>query len=502
MRNRWEFAFLLIFLAGCAEVKTSEMFPDFGRRAPPKVDLSQVVTLLEHSSTLVTSLVGSDGYVHVFALNQSGDIHHIVLSDTQVINHELIGAAMELVVSKSWPTGLASIDTIEHPLGTLRVAVKGMQYVQRGSKAIWQKVENSRCSRYLANKERLFCAYIAKGDEIGTHTRKDTTVLLLVILPVWSSMEKRSDKLVLAEEIDGAWHIRAIVDPEEPFDIDPDFFAGIDAKGTINLLYAGSRRGGFGAIVGAGGPGFAGGAVAIGWPSSVRFAQIPIGNLSELSVAANSVGELVKTSQKLAMIEGVQVAAKPLIKDRYGVDRENWPDLRRFSQQFSLHAASGEIHGLMFADNLILDDGKRRLRIGGAYNLEPTWVSLALRDGQWLNHYDVVTSSDSPPGLSWDYRSEGYTRSDPQGRLHLLLIAKMEEKSYRISCEITYLTNSGSGWSAPLLLGGCPLSSMGYPAGEAGRSLAFAEDGSVFATWIDKVGSLVGRFLSPIVERQ
>jgi hypothetical protein len=490
---------LTLLLGGCAGVKTSDMIAGFGDRLPPDVGPGQEIVLLERSSKVVTTLVGSDGYVHVFALGQSADLHHAVVSKTNVIKRESIGTVAAMEGPEHESRGRTAIDAIEHPRGALRVAVKGTQYIQVVPGGAWEKSQNSLCDRYLVYGERLFCAGIAKGKEIGTPIRRDVTFGLLGVLPLWWSTQKQSDKLVLAEEIDGAWHVSAVVDPEEPFDIDPDFFAGIDAKGTIHLLYGGSRGGGLFAVVGAGGPGFAGGAGSIGAPSVVRFAQVPVDNLKGGGSLARSGAGIEAESATPVRIKGAALGKMPFMKRRDAALAENpeaWLELRPFAQKFSLDRSSGEIRGLMWAERMKLDDGERRATFNTLGDfpraLDSSWVSVSMLDGRWLNHFDVVTGDDVPVGFSWWSNPEALARVDANGKLHALLIATGKR-----NVGLSYVTDGGIGWSAPLILGLFPGSSLTSLGGDVGRSLAFTREGDAFVTWVNAEGALVGRFLYP-----
>jgi len=476
-------------LAGCAS-GPSHWVPGFSSRTPPELDLGQEIVLQGQPAKSVTSLIGSDGHVHVFVLNERGDIHHIEVSTDKVVGHQPIGFAAGMVDSKGDPSNKLSIDAIEHPKGTLRLAVNGVQYVRQNSGASWQQVENSRCTRFLAFRERLYCAFIAKGEEIGSAKRTDRTFGLLILLPLYWSEEKRSDKLVVAEEKKGEWVIRAVVDPNEAFDVDPDFLANIDSSGTIHLFYFGSRGGGFwGVIGGAGGAG----AFSFDQPSNMRFAHISADALVEQPATESAGAALPSARGNPLMIEGVPPTKMPFLKSRdvpLVRNPEAWFELRPLTQQFSFDASTGQIRGLM-------DGAWKRYNnlVGGSY------MGVSMLSGDWINHVDVV-AGDVPKGVLWVRYPEPFVRVDPVGRLHALLIGKVGGSwAATPSCSIGYFAEGRNGWSAPIILGSCQKdwriwSSKTVPSSE--RSLAFAQKGRVFASWVHENGSLVGRWLSPV----
>lgn len=423
------------------------------------------IVLQEQAAIAVTSFFGSDGYAHVFALNEGGDINHIAVSASEVVDRQFIGSAIGMTDSKGKLAEQLSIDAVEHPSGTLRVAVNGVQYVQQGSDAPWQQVQNSRCTRFLAFKEKLYCALIVKGAEIGSPARSDTTVGFLFIFPIWYAAEKHSDKLVLAAETEGVWAIRAVVDPAEPFDINPDFLAGIDNAGKIHLLYFGSRGGGFWFI--GGGPGAAG-AFATGGPSYLRFAQVSVEDLLEQAASTPAGTQSVYPADDLLMINGVTPNEMPFLlgRDIPLIDNPDaWIQLRPLNQQFSFDSRSGKFHGLMWGDRVSLDDGEHKVafNLPGDFprGLDSNWVTISMRNGLWRNRFEVVSGSDVPRGFCWLRDPAPFVRVDPLGSVHTLLIAQTtggtgnRSGNASFSCAIGYLTDQGDSWSAPINLGRC-----------------------------------------------
>jgi len=212
------------------------------------------------------------------------------------------------------------------------------------------------------------------------------------------------------------------------------------------------------------------------------------------------------------MINGAPPAKMPFLQSRDLplVDNpEAWFQLRPLTQQFSFDSRSGEIRGLMWGERVRLDDGERKVMFNypGDFprGLDSTWLTISMRNGLWLNRFDVVAGDDVPQGFYWVRYPEAYARVDPHGKLHVLLIAKVGGTGNwpwdaNPPCAIGYLTDKGNGWSAPINLGSCQRSwglwsSKTNPYSE--RSLAFADQGEIFASWIGEDGVLLGRWLSP-----
>lgn len=480
-------------LAGCVS-GPSEWAPGFSSRTPPEIRVGQEMVLQVQSAKAVTSLIGSDGYVQVFALNEHGDIRHFEVSADKVVSQQLIGVATGMVDSKGDPSTQLSIDAIEHPKGTLRVVVNGVQYVRQNPGASWQQAQNSRCVRFLAFREKLYCAFIAKGNEIGSAKRTDRTFGLLIILPLYWSEEKRSDKLVLAEEKNGEWVVRAVVDPNEPFDIDPDFFASVDASGAIQFFYFGSRGGGFWGIVGGAG---GAGAFSFATPSAMRFAQVSANALVGKPTTESEKTASSQARQDLLMIDGVPLEKMPFVKSRDVPKIQNpsaWNELRPLTQQFSFDVLTGQIRGLMNPYYITFND---------IHHIRSGYVGISMSSGVWINHVDIAVG-DMPKQILWMSHPGPFVRVDQLGKLHALVIGKEESWRLQPPCKIGYFAEKSNGWSAPIILGNCQRwsqwSSASWIAPYSERSLAFTSQGNIFATWVSENGSLVGRWFSPVSE--
>jgi hypothetical protein len=164
-----------------------------------------------------------------------------------------------------------------------------------------------------------------------------------------------------------------------------------------------------------------------------------------------------------------------------------WGDLRPFDRHFAVNKVSGEVSGLMRVDQGRLDDGMRKLTFK---DLDNAWVEVGIQDRRWTRRFDVIAAKNLPDSThSWLNDGAAMIKSDPRGNIHALLQdGKMG--FWKSNFSMGYLLKNGSNWSAPLILGN-------RRNGSDSRTLAMDDSGGAFATWVNKEGSFVGRWIRP-----
>jgi hypothetical protein len=449
-------------------------------RQPPSVNVGSQIVLLDKRPKLVTSLFASGGRVHVFVIDKENLLHHVAIAGDQILVREILGPINTDAVEQ--------LDAVEQPIGKIRVLAGDKQYVQDASDSQWRKIEGNRCGCFLPAGDHLYCAFVTKGDEIGAPHRTDTTAGIFFVLPIvyWSKVQV--SKLVVAEESSIGWNIRAVLDPETSLDADRDFLAGIDKQGTLRFLYSTSRGGGV--FVVAAGPGGVGGSY-VSPASELRYAQVSQDFLQPRPID-NQETTSGKSSSSWEAITGISLSGTPSFmsveqsKQRDQIIREA---LRPLNGHFEVNKTSGEIYGLMTVRSATLKKGEREFKFSKGF--DQACVEVGIGHGGWDRNFSVVTAADLPDaGRQWYHLA---IRSDLKGGLHALMRGYVFSP-WRLAAShdaaVYYLMKHGTDWSAPLPLGTSNL-------GLGGAGLAVNEDGFVFATWVSKDGTVVGRLITP-----
>lgn len=151
---------LSILLSGCAaSMGARGMLPDISARQPPAVNLGPEIILLEaevsplsYLSNII-SLITVDGRAHLFAADKKNQIHHVEVSDNEVVLREILG-----VVEGSPPR--QTLDAIERPIGRLRVLAGDKQFIKSASDETWQEIKGNLCEKFITANDKLFCAFI------------------------------------------------------------------------------------------------------------------------------------------------------------------------------------------------------------------------------------------------------------------------------------------------------------------------------------------------------
>jgi len=466
---------LSTIVVGCASLASKGLLPEVLARHPPDIQLGAELILIEEPPELVTSLIDTDGVVHLFLIDKDNQLQHIEILDDEIINREILGVIEKL---EPWTV----LDAIEHPRGKLRVIAGDKQYFHSAHNLSWQEVKGNRCSRFVPIGDELFCAFVIKGEEIGAPERTDYTYgwFLLVPFVFWS--HEQASKLVLAQESPNGWIVRAVVDPNTKMDANSDFMVGTDNVGNVHLLYFTSKGGGA-FILFAGN--YSGGASGSAPEPELRYARLKYNQLLAYSTdIQNQASGNNSTPMQWMTIKGTPLTHKPFVKKDSNYNHAHIV-LRPLSKNFSINKATGEVSGLMCAWVCTLDDGKRQLPLLGP---DQSWVEVTIRNGQWSPGFNIVTAEDHPTSnYSWS-PFEQLIKIDPKGKRHVLLQG-LEPAFWIPSRYMNYLAKEDANWSAPLALGSSSLWSYG--------SLAIDDSGIAFVAWVNEEGKFIGRWIKP-----
>jgi len=467
---------LLTLLFGCTSLVSKGLLPDVVTRHPPDIQLGAELILLEEPPERATSLIDTDGVVHLFSIDKDKRLHHLEILGDEIITRESVGVIKKL---EPW----TSLDAVEHPRGKLSVIAGDKQYFRSASDLNWQKIEGNRCTRFVPVGDDLFCAFVIRGEEIGAPERTDYTYGLFFLVPFVYWSHEYASKLVLAQKSEDGWIVRAVVDPDTAMDANSDFLVGIDGLGKIHFLYFTSKGGGT-FIFFAGN--YRGGASGSTPEPVLRYAQLTIDQLLAHSTDnQNKASSNNSTPVQWMTIKGVSLTHKPFIKKDSNYNYA-YIVLRPISRNFSINQATGEVNGLMYAGVCTLDDGEWQLPLLGP---DQAWVGLSIRDGQWSPPFNIVTVEDFPTSnYSWS-QFEKLIKTDSKGNKHVLL-KSVEPGFWTARKHMNYMVGDGINWSAPLTLGSSNLWSYD-------SSLAVAESGVAFAVWVNEEGKFIGRWIKP-----
>lgn len=460
-------------VAGCASLVSKGKLPEVVARHPPDIQLGEELILLEKPPIMSSSLIDKEGTAHVFVVDEERQLNHIEILGDKIITREFLG----IIETKQ----AKFLDTVEHPPGKLRVLAGDKQYFQVAPNLEWQEIKGNRCARFVPVGDDLFCAFVIKGEEISAPERTDYTFGLFLVVPFVYWSHEHASKLVLAQESQNGWIVRAVVDPDTPMDANSDFMVGTDSLGNINFLYFTSKGGGTFVFFAYG---YSGGAWGSAPEPKLRYAQLTFDQLLDHSTdVQNQASSNNSTPMQWMTIKGVTLTHKPFIKKDSNYNYA-YIVLRPLSRNFSINKATGEVNGLMYAHVCTLDDGERQLPLIGP---DKSWVEVSIRDGQWSPRFNIVTAEDFPTSnYSWS-QFEKLIKTDSKGNKHVLLQG-IEPGFWKARKYMNYLEKDDVNWSAPLTLGSSNLWS--YVS-----SLAVDDSGVAFAAWVNEGGKFIGRWI-------
>jgi hypothetical protein len=288
------------------------------------------------------------------------------------------------------------------------------------------------------------------------------------LLPVVLWSDVHADKLVIAKEINNAWTILAVLDPETTLSARSDYVVGADRRG-LQFLYH-SSGGDYAFWVGpAGGSGAIGGA-------DISDQQIFSARIDyEAMCCENRAGWLKVTGNSLQ--------AAPYT-DRSAYSTRNWNILNYvLDGRYAVNGSSGDIEGVISVMGFGMDNGARQL--GGIWDDTYSWAEIRIRGDSWAPGFDIVTANDLPEsGWSWN-STDAILKKDADGNSHLLLIG---QKGFWGPTEICYFAKMDENWSAPL--------SLGRNVMKWGKTeIALDEAGNALAIWKDENNSVKARWI-------
>lgn len=466
-----------MFCVGCTSLADRGMLPDIKARQVPDVNLGPEFVLIEgtkiaHNSQF-KSLISSDGRAHLFLADRKKLIHHVEVSGNEVLLHEILG-------EMDGDTLGQALDAVEHPAGILRILAGDKQFIRPAPDQKWQEIKGNLCSQFLTTGDHLFCTFIANGEEIGAPTRRDWTVGWFILIPVAFWSDVIADKLVLAQESQNAWTIRAVFDPETTLSVRSDFMVGAVQDGSLHFFYrvSGGSRAFFIAFGAGGGGGWGGNTSAM----EMRYARVQYDLLFPGNTnSGNQESQRNDTPISWEAVQGISLPPIPYIGDKNLTAYFLSGPLER---HFTVNGLSGNLEGLVWIYNWRLDDGVHKTGV-----FDNPWIYVKLREGKWDPHFNIVTANDLPEsGVRWVNDRAALIKNDSKGNNHILLIKT--EGSWVFNNKMCYLLNTGEDWSVPLVLG----KDLRI---DSRRSLSIDETGKVFAVWENKSNQVVGRWISP-----
>ena len=469
-KTKYKFLFVLfvffISLSGCAflaSLASKGLLPEVKARRPPEVDLGEELALLDDPATACSSFISQDGRVHLFAIDNKAQLYHIEILGDTIVTREALGVI-------NTERGF-SIDAVEYPDGVLRVLAGDRQYIRSSPAENWREMKGNRCMKFLPAGDNLFCAFVAKGDEeIGAPKRTDITYGWFILIPIVYWSHEQAAKLVLAQELEGGWAIRAVLDPDTDLDADRDFMVGIDNQGIIHFLYNTSRGGGVFVVIAhpAGG-----GAGYQGHEPLLRYSQISLDRILHFATPTQKAPDANQHPRGWLPIKGFPMSKLPPYVKSGGNSR---------LRNFEINNSSCELQGLMHMVGY-LKDGDRELQFSPS---DQAWLRIGLRDGHWAKNVDIVTATDLPEqSYSWSIDPDVIIRNNSQNYTYALIRSTKNGKFF-----MTCFVKNYQYWSAPLVIG-----STRFKIGD-GRSIAVDEYGRAFAAWVDGEGRFVGRWLT------
>lgn len=459
---------LSITVSGCAASMASRgLLPDIQARQPPAVNLGPEIILLEAERdpsvylSNIKSLITEDGVAHLFAADRKNQIHHVEVSDNEIVLREILG-----VVEGS--PSRQTLDAIEHPIGTLRVLAGDKQFIRSTSGKKWQEIKGNLCEKFVTTNDNLFCAFIANGKKFGTPERKDWYVGNFYIIPFVFWRNVNPDKLVLAQESPDGWIIRAVLDPETKLSARSGFVIWTDRDSSFYFLYSVSGNITIGPFMGT--------------PAQyrnistaeLRYARVPYERLVAGSRHnVSQAGEAEENPIPWEIVQGLPVDPVPYGGSLSGGD---------VVPHFFWKSAPREFEGLVWYSSMSDE-------YGGIS--DSAWYDVKIREGKWAPRVeDIVAVRDMPEGALWHVIAPPVIANDSEGNIHLLML---KHKRFSLSGEICYFIKKGTIWSAPL-----KIDSKADYVGIG--SLSVDATGKAFAvldTYPDKFNRLIGMWIKP-----
>lgn len=461
---------LSTLLTGCASLVEKGKLPMVVARQAPYIQLGPELILLEKPPIFSSSLIDIKGAAHVFIVDQERQLKHIKIINDIIIHREFLG----IIEGEQ----SISLDAVEHPYGKLRVLAGDKQYYQVAPNRKWQEIRGNQCGRFVPVGDKIFCAFVVKGEEIKAPERTDYTFGWFLLVPIFSWSHEHASKLVLAEESSEGWIIRSVVDQDTPLDAHRDFLVETDNLGNIHFLYFTSKGGGTFFIFAYG---YGGGANVSTPKPKLNYARLTLNQL--LSHSTNALNQELSNysnSMKWLSIKGVPMEEIP-----FSIEYRAYTPIifNPLNIRFAVNKATGNVDGLIWTGqcpimNAILEP-----------KANPSIVEVSIDNGEWSPHFNIVATTDFPTtGISWQPNQNLSIKLDSTGKYHLLL--QSFDPGWKNRKYINYLVKDAIDWSKPLPIG---RSHLIYDV----NSLAVGNSSVAFAAWVNEEGKFVGRWIKP-----
>lgn len=459
----------LLLIPGCAGIDAEHdtyrktLNTQLEARNVLQVDVGPEVALSRAGFGRLESIIDSAGTAHLAGIDLKGGIHHIGVGLMGPAQDEVIGTLPQTVDRDK-----AALDIVEYPTGTIRIAAGDTEYARGIAGGEWSRTGGNPCRQYLIHTSSLFCAFVARGEVVGTPPRTDRSGGLIFVVPFWSSNTVRPGKLVIAERIDSSWVVRTVIDPATNWSADDtDVTIGVDRHNMVHVVFK-AWRGGSTFVLGA--AGYGGVADRSGPNVTVNYAHFPF------------------------PAGGVKGGA-----------RADWQEVQ---SEGPIGAVVGNSFGTIAMLVSEIGDLNTKAFLGAPYRrlvgVAPTsGVALALVDvpngvGTTVirgKAFELVAANgfldaDSRYSAQFKY---GLLRVGPDEMQHLLLTSCHE--GLFLECNtLVYVRRAEDGKFARAVLAKTKLVGATDPGG---ATLAIGSQGMVLAAWVVAGQGTVGRWISP-----
>jgi len=220
---------IALFLSGCATGPPA-LSDISNAKTEARVQLSPQIALLNVPVREARAVIDSDGHVHVLAISRSRDLYYLAIGPEGVTNPVIIRAE---VTPHYWsPVNFgAAFDHVGH----LHVLVNQNHLLLEDG--LWRDAQPAPpCGQLLTVGQDLVCAFLTKGDEIGSPGRWDWFAFYGLVLP-WHF---RSTKLVIARLTPDGSSGWTVIDPDGNRDVKA-FSLATDNQGTVHIFYIHGR---------------------------------------------------------------------------------------------------------------------------------------------------------------------------------------------------------------------------------------------------------------------
>lgn len=462
-----------VVLAACETPRPTQVYTDFSARQVADVHLGEPVTLFDFPPTTMTALLSEEGRAHAVVIDAAGGIHHAEVSDKGVVSRERIGEVQQA-------DGPVVLDVAEYPTRTIRVLAGTSLFIRDATTRTWQEQRGSRCARFLRVGSRLYCGFVASGEEFGSPKRSDLYGVVVLLFPLLVPVQHQSKKLVVAELDDSAWIVRGVVDAEDKLDA-TQFMMASDNRGNIHVLYL-AGRGGY--IF------WYGGGLAGGPEPTLRYLLID-GDALRRAAKGTRQGE---PDSSLLFLSGKDVRRSA--------------DLRLAEKSFSAPIELADLGLSYVALNPVSGAFEAVVRghaVKRGSQFKPPHkppqlsglLSFELSDGLWRSQASLVVP-DEWPASTYVYFENALVKTDSRGGVHAVGIHKTTFSPWAWSSPdnaISYFVRRESSWSLPVTFQVALDDRYVRHDRPETKNLLAVDAGRAFVAWPEKGIGLRGRWI-------